>query len=538
MIDVMLYDNLVFKDMHRGRGDAVKLNDLRLSARLAMGFGVVLLLVAAIMTVGWLGLHRSADATRTMMAVPLQKERLVSEWYMLTIVGVKRYTAIAKSTDASLADYFAGDVKISTARGNEIVKALDELPKSDAEKKVVAELTESRQTYIATRNKIAELKKGGDTDATERLLNEQFRPQAEVYLQKMTGYLKFQQQTLDEMAADVDHATQSAQTRIMVIGLLAIVAGALFSWALTRSVTKPLSEAVRLVEAVAEGDLTRTATAQGKDEIGAMVGALERMRASLQTAISQVRESSENIQNACHEVSAGNQDLSQRTEQTASNVQRAASTMEQLSGTVGHTAQSSGEANKLAVAASTVAARGGEVVAQVVARMQGIHDSSRKIADIIGTIDGIAFQTNILALNAAVEAARAGEQGRGFAVVASEVRTLASRSAAAAKEIKTLIAASNEQVEAGTALVNRAGDTMSEVVQAIGQVNRIVGEISVASAEQAMGVSQVSGAVSEMDAATQQNAAMVEEIASAASSLRGQALGLVDAVRVFRISRA
>jgi methyl-accepting chemotaxis protein len=516
----------------------VKLNDMRLAARLSMGFGVVLLLVAAIMTVGWLGLNRTEQATRTMMAVPLQKERLVSEWYMLTIVGVKRYTAIAKSSDPSLADYFTADVKVSTARGNEIVKSLDALPKSDDEKRVVAELTEARKTYIATRDKIAALKKAGDAEATERLLTEQFRPQADAYLEKMTGYLRFQQKTLDDMAAEVDEATNAAQARILVIGLLALAAGALFAWALTRSVTRPLARAMDLVESVAQGDLTRVATAEGRDEIATMVGAIERMRASLQTAITQVRSSSESIQNACHEVSAGNQDLSQRTEQTASNVQRAASTMEQLSGTVGHTAQSSGEANKLANSAAEVATRGGEVVSQVVARMQGIHGSSRRIADIIGVIDGIAFQTNILALNAAVEAARAGEQGRGFAVVASEVRTLASRSAEAAKEIKTLIAASVDEVEAGTALVNRAGETMNEVVDAIRHVHRIVGEISVASAEQAQGVSQVSGAVSEMDAATQQNAAMVEEIASAASSLRGQALSLVDAVSVFRIHRA
>ncbi|ALV05346.1 methyl-accepting chemotaxis protein [Roseateles depolymerans] len=513
----------------------MKLNNMRLASRLAMGFGVVLVLLAAIVLIAGMSLGRTAESTRNMMAVPLQKERLVSEWYMLTLVGVKRYTAIAKSTDASLADYFANDVKISTARGNEIIKALDGLPKSDEEKKVVDRLIEARKVYTGTRDRIGAAKKAGNADEAIRILEQEFRPQADTFLGNMVDYLKFQQKTLDEMAKEVDAATTSAQWRIGLIGALALVVGAVFAWVLTRSVTVPLIRAQQMVQAVASGDLTRSVKAEGRDEIAQMMTQLDAMRVSLQTAISTVRDSSENIQNACQEVSAGNQDLSQRTEQTAGNVQQAASAMEQLNGTVGQTAQSSREANQLATNAVEVATRGGQVVAEVVSRMQGIHGSSRKIADIIGVIDGIAFQTNILALNAAVEAARAGEQGRGFAVVATEVRNLAGRSAAAAKEIKSLIEASVEQVEAGTTLVNRAGDTMNEVVTAIQRVTGIVGEISVASAEQADGVSQVSGAVTQMDAATQQNAAMVEEIAAAASSLRGQAQSLVDAVRVFRL---
>ncbi len=508
---------------------------MRLSVRLTAGFGVVLALLATIMIIGSLSLGRTAQSTRDMMAIPLQKERLVSEWYMLTLVGVKRYTAIAKSSDTTLSDYFVEDVKISTARGNEIVKTLDGLPKSDEEKKVVAELTDARKNYIATRDRIAAAKKSNSTEEAERILTQEFKPQSEVYLAKMSGYLKFQQKTLDDMAAGVDSATTHAQWNIGVIGALALIIGGVFAWMLTRSVTVPLRRASEVVGAVAAGDLTRSAPSDGHDEIAHMMRDLDTMRLSLQRAISQVRDSSENIQNACQEVSAGNQDLSQRTEQTASNVQRAASAMEELNGTVGQTAMSSREANQLATNAADVAQRGGQVVADVVSTMQGIHGSSRKIADIIGVIDGIAFQTNILALNAAVEAARAGEQGRGFAVVAAEVRNLAGRSAGAAKEIKSLIEASVEQVEAGTALVNRAGETMTEVVDAIRRVTGIVSEISVASAEQAQGVSQVSGAVNEMDAATQQNAAMVEEIAAAASSLRGQAHSLVEAVRVFRL---
>lgn len=256
--------------------------------------------------------------------------------------------------------------------------------------------------------------------------------------------------------------------------------------------------------------------------------------ARMEEAVSAVRTSSSSIEIACSEIASGNQDLSVRTEQTASNLQRTASSMEELTGTVRQSADNARKANQLAMNASTVAIHGGEVVGQVVETMKGINESSRKISDIIGVIDGIAFQTNILALNAAVEAARAGEQGRGFAVVASEVRSLAGRSAEAAKEIKFLINASVERVEHGTALVDRAGATMTDVVNSIRHVTDIMGEISAASSEQASGVSEVGEAVTQMDHATQQNAALVEEMAAAASSLKAQAQDLVQIVAVFK----
>jgi len=267
-------------------------------------------------------------------------------------------------------------------------------------------------------------------------------------------------------------------------------------------------------------------------------GALKATLARLELVVRSVRSGASGIEVASAEIANGNQDLSDRTEQTASNLQRAASSMASLTDTVRHSADSARQANQLALNASSVAAKGGEVVAQVVDTMQGINEASRKIADIIGVIDGIAFQTNILALNAAVEAARAGEQGRGFAVVATEVRSLAGRSADAAKEIKSLINASVDRVAQGTALVDKAGATMTEVVSSIRQVTDIMGEISHASAEQAAGVVQVSEAVSEMDQATQQNAALVEEMAAAASSLKSQAQELVQTVAVFKAGSA
>ncbi len=302
-----------------------------------------------------------------------------------------------------------------------------------------------------------------------------------------------------------------------------------------RSMTGPLSQAVALSRAVAQGDLSGAPIAHGTNEVGQLLEALQQMRAQLTQVVRNVRSGSESVATASVQIAQGNTDLSARTESQASALEETAASMEQLNATVRQNADSAQQASRLAASASTVAVQGGEVVAQVVDTMHGINASSQKISDIIGVIDSIAFQTNILALNAAVEAARAGEQGRGFAVVASEVRSLAGRSAEAAREIKTLISASVERVAQGSALVDRAGATMSEVVGAIRRVTDIVGEISAASHEQSLGVAQVGEAVTQMDQVTQQNAALVEEMAAAASSLKNQAEDLVQVVSVFRL---
>ncbi|MCW5654281.1 methyl-accepting chemotaxis protein [Hydrogenophaga sp.] len=328
---------------------------------------------------------------------------------------------------------------------------------------------------------------------------------------------------------------QSARWVMGGVALLAFVTGIAVAIRITRSITVPIGEALHLAGRVAAGDLTSQVRVDGNDETAKLLRSLQEMQESLSKVVGEVRRNADSVATASTQIAQGNQDLSGRTEEQASALEETAATMEQLGSTVRHNAENAQQASELARTASGVATRGGEVVGQVVSTMDGINESSRKIGDIIGVIDGIAFQTNILALNAAVEAARAGEQGRGFAVVAGEVRSLAQRSAEAAKEIKSLIANNVEQVEQGAALVGEAGRTMDDIVGSIKRVSDIVSEISSATSEQSSSIQQVGEAVGQMDQVTQQNAALVEESAAAADSLKSQALRLVDVVSVFRL---
>jgi methyl-accepting chemotaxis protein len=338
-----------------------------------------------------------------------------------------------------------------------------------------------------------------------------------------------------EHQAESERAAWAAMLLLGLLALLAICGAMTFAWVQQRRIVGDVQQAVGLASDVAAGRLDRQTDSQRSDEIGELLRSLDTMTARLRESLQTVRLASDSIRTASQEIATGNSDLSHRTEQAASSLQQTASSMEQLSGTVTQTADSARTANQLAASASSVANRGGTVVAQVVSTMDEINTSSRKIADIIGTIDGIAFQTNILALNAAVEAARAGEQGRGFAVVASEVRSLAQRSAEAAKQIKGLIQASVEKVDSGSRLVGEAGTTMNEIVASVQRVTDIIGEISAAAAEQSGGLGQINGAVNELDRATQQNAALVEESAAAAESLREQAGRLAEVVGRFQL---
>ena len=352
-------------------------------------------------------------------------------------------------------------------------------------------------------------------------------------LDALIGY----QKELMKASSDGVHDTVTQVGMIMlVVALIAGVSGAVLAWVITRSITAPIRQAVQVAETVAAGDLRSRIDTTSRDETGQLLAALKRMNESLAKVVGQVRGNSDSVATASNQIAQGNADLSQRTEEQASNLQQTAASMEQLTATVKQNADTARQAAQIATGASGVAAQGGEVVQRVVDTMEAISTSSKKIGDIISVIDGIAFQTNILALNAAVEAARAGEQGRGFAVVAGEVRSLAQRSAEAAKEIKSLIGASVEKVEAGSALVGEAGRTMGDVVTQVRRVSDLIGEISAAALEQTTGIAQIGDAVSQLDQVTQQNAALVEESAAAAESLRHQAAQLAQTVSVFTLA--
>jgi methyl-accepting chemotaxis protein len=343
---------------------------------------------------------------------------------------------------------------------------------------------------------------------------------------------------MEDESRVVKEESATARTLLLVIAGVAMAIAFFTAWYATRSITRPVNQAVQLARRVADGDLSVQIEVQSQDETGQLMQALKEMNESLARIATEVRQSCDTIANASGEIAAGNLDLSARTEQQASSLEETASSMEELTSTVRQNADNAMQANRLAAAASEIAVKGGTVVSEVVHTMSTINDSAKRIVEIIGVIDGIAFQTNILALNAAVEAARAGEQGRGFAVVASEVRNLAQRSAAAAKEIKELIGDSVEKVEAGTRLVDQAGVTMNEVVESVKRVTDVISEITEASREQSSGIEQINAAITQMDDVTQRNASLVEEASAAAEALKTQAVRLVQLVNVFRLGDA
>jgi methyl-accepting chemotaxis protein len=465
-----------------------------------------------------------------------QQQDLAQDWRTQTQLNVTRTDAVARAGGSGpVAEFFAPVIKTTSARINELQEALTKAVDTPRGKAALAEIAVARKTYVDIRNQVFAQLTAGEAEAALQTLESKMRPAADAYVAKISFIADYQGERVREETREVLQAARRTQLVMLVLAAICLSIGIAAAWLITRSVVRPLRAAIQEAEEVGQGDLSREIRSVGNDETAQLTQALAQMQQALRQLVGSVRHNADGVATASSEIAMGSNDLSSRTEQQASAIQQTAASMEQLSATVKLNADNAGQADQLAHDASEVARQGGEVVGEAVQRMRGIEESSRKIADIIGTIDAIAFQTNILALNAAVEAARAGEQGRGFAVVASEVRMLAQRSADAAKEIKGLIGDSVERVEQGATLVNRAGETMQQVVTAIGRVAQIVREISAASREQSTGVSQVGQAISQMDEATQQNAALVEQSAAAAESLKHQAAELVRLVSTFRV---
>ena len=514
---------------------------MKVGTRLGLGFGLVLLMLALVALVGIHSLQSVGSLSQKMVTDVLVKERLVTEWHSLTDVNGARTMSVVDNPDAALQARLDGPMKANSQRISDIQKALAALEKNAAEAPLYADITARREAYRSAREAVFKEKKAGNLDAARKLASERLEPDLAGYLGAITTLRQFQSAQIKSLSTDIQAEFARGQLLSTVIGLLAVATGILIAWLITSSLLKRLGgepdAAAEIAGRIAAGDLNVVIAIAPKDR-SSLLFAIRAMRDNLSNMVGEVRQATDSIATGSREIASGNLDLSSRTEEQASALGQTAASMTELTSTVKQNADNARQANTLAESASAMALKGGEVVGEVVTTMSSINESARKIVDIIGVIDGIAFQTNILALNAAVEAARAGEQGRGFAVVASEVRTLAQRSAAAAKEIKALIGDSVEKVNQGSRLVDQAGSTMGEIVDSVRRVTDIISEISAASTEQTGGIDQINVAITEMDQVTQQNAALVEEAAAAAEAMQDQAARLAQLVSVFQLAGA
>jgi methyl-accepting chemotaxis protein len=512
----------------------MNINSLRIGKRLFLAFSLMIAMTIALSLLAYFGLEKSRAAEKRVVEIS-HRSMLVRNWADLTKLNVSRVLALAKSgNNKELAEYFNPMIDKTRLEIDVIQKTLEADLSSDKGKDLLKTVGANRAAYAKTRTEFFALLKTGDVPAAQAKLEKEFIPAAKVYEESQKALADFEENLVNQDLAEFMKTVDSQQWMTSVLALMALVLGGWLALIITKSITQPLQAALGMAQSVSQGDLISRQQVTGSDEISDVVRALNDMKESLSKTVGGVRMAVDGISTASSEIAQGNSDLSARTEDAASNLQMTSSSMEQLTNAVKNNADSARQAEDLAKSAAATAGRGGEAVGLVIATMNDIKQSSGKMSEIIGVIDGIAFQTNILALNAAVEAARAGEQGRGFAVVASEVRSLAGRSAEAAKEIKDLIANSVSKVETGSTLVNEAGKTMEEVVSDVGRVSQIIGEISAATREQSQGISQVSNAVGQLDKMTQQNAALVEESAAAAQSMRDQAAGLAESVKFFK----
>ena len=515
----------------------MKLSNIRFSVKLAAVFSVLVVFTLGMGIAAWVLIGRVYDSTQDLATNWLPSIRVLGDIRGATNQLRRAESEHLLSTDTANKDRIEGDLKSIHANIDRYVREYEPMVTPGAETQGYEDFKSLRAAYDAQLDRLLALSRAGasSTAAAEALYRGDSSKALEAMVASINSLIKINIEGADRAYVKGQENHALAREAVVILLVVALLVSAALAYWMTRQITVPLNDAVLALRRVAEGDLSSARKVDGLDETSQLLNTLAEMQERLADVVARVRRGSEQVATASSEIAQGNTDLSARTESQASALEETAASMEELGSAVRHNADNARAANQVAQSASDVARRGGEVVGQVVGTMKEINQSSQRIAEIIGVIDGIAFQTNILALNAAVEAARAGEQGRGFAVVAGEVRSLAQRSAEAAKEIKALISDSVERVGRGSALVDEAGSTMDELVTGVRRVVDLMSEISAASAEQSAGVNQVGEAVTQMDQATQQNAALVEQMAAAASSLRTQAEDLVHTVSVFRL---
>ena len=516
----------------------MQFKNLKIGHKLLLGFGIVIVLMLMLASLAYIRVSGLSDDIKVTNDDRYPKAVLANRVKDELNETARNMRNLLLMSDAEALNKEIANIDDSTRVIAESLAKLDASIHSVKGRAQMVALNEARSLFLTQKAAFLALFKAGQKDQAHDFLLKDLRPTQIAYFTALDTLINFQSELMESSGRE--SALLAAQTRwllLLIAGLAAVISIGL-GLLTTRSITRPLHAAVVLARRVADGDLSATIVVRSKDETGQLMQALKDMNDSLGKVVGEVRNGTDTIATASSQIAAGNLDLSSRTEEQASALEETAASMEELTSTVKQNADNARQANQLAVSASGVAIKGGSVVAQVVDTMGAINASSKKIVDIISVIDGIAFQTNILALNAAVEAARAGEQGRGFAVVAAEVRNLAQRSAAAAKEIKTLIGDSVDKVEEGGKQVAEAGKTMNEVVDSAKRVTDIMAEIMAASQEQTAGIEQINQAITQMDQVTQQNAALVEEAAAAAASLQEQAASLSQVVSVFTLDES